>query len=324
MKAGIVIGVDLGGTHVRAGAFNSEGQLLAARQVPIQAAQGPQVGLQRIRDLIEAVWDLSKNKALLGIGVGSTGPVDPQRGIINNPFTLPGWENVSIVAWLSEAFRVPVTLENDADVAALGEYWRGAGRSVRRLYAVTAGTGIGTALIIDGQIYRGMDGLHPEGGHIILDPAGPPCYCGGRGCWESLCAAPAIAQQARQANLRDSLLLELAEGDSERIDARLVAEAARRGDPIALAVMDRVAYYFSLGIVNVILALTPEMIVLGGGVMKSADLFMPRLRQTIASHAVILPAEKVRLEVAQLGDYAGLYGAAYTIWSTLNSKMEVK
>jgi len=320
MKTGIVIGVDLGGTYVRAGAFDSQGCLLAAREMPIRAAQGPQAGLQRIQDLIEMVWKISEKRPLLGIGIGSTGPVDPQRGIINNPFTLPGWENVSIAAWLEQAFHVPITLENDADVAALGEYWRGVGQSVPRLYAVTVGTGIGTALILDGQIYRGMDGLHPEGGHIILDPAGPACYCGANGCWESLCSGPAIARQARQADLRGSLLLEMSGGNLDEIDARLVAEAARAGDAVALAIVDRVAHYFALGIVNVILSITPEMIVLGGGVMKSADLFLPRLRQTLASHSVILPAERVRIEVAQLGNYAGLYGAAYTIWSTLNPR----
>ncbi len=324
MKTSVVIGVDLGGTNVRAGAFDPEGRLLAAHQAPIQAAEGPQAGLERMRDLIETVWRLSNRDRLLGIGVGSTGPVYPQQGIINNPFTLPGWENVSVVDWLNRAFGVPVTLENDADVAALGEYWQGAGRGISRLYAVTAGTGIGTALILDGRIYRGMDGLHPEGGHIILDPDGPPCYCGGHGCWESLCAAPAIAQQARQANLRGSLLLELAEGDPEKIDARLVAQAARQGDAIALNIVDKVAYYFGLGIVNIILTITPQMIVLGGGVMKSADLFMPRLRQTIAAHSVILPADQVRIEIAQLGDYAGLYGAAYTICSTLESTLDVE
>ncbi len=317
MSDEIVIGVDLGGTHVRAGAFTSGGEMLAVKETPIEAARGPETGLLRIQHLIEVVWKESGAQALLGIGVGSTGPTDPIRGVINNPFTLPGWENVPIIARLRNAFDVPVTLENDADVAALGEYWRGAGQSIRRLYAVTVGTGVGTALILDGQIYRGMDGLHPEGGHVILDPSGPPCYCGAHGCWESLCAAPAIARQARQTDLSNSILLGMAGGDLEKIDARLVAEAARLGDPSACAIMDKVAFYFSLGIINVIHSITPEMIVLSGGVMKSADLFLPHLNKAIAAHSVMIPSNQVRIAPAQLGNYAGLYGAAYTIWSTL-------
>jgi glucokinase len=317
LSSEIVIGIDLGGTHVRAGAFTSNGEMLAVQETPIEAARGPEPGLRRIQNLIEAIWNASGAKMLLGIGVGSTGPIDPIHGMINNPFTLPGWENVPISAWLRNAFDVPVALENDADVAALGEYWRGAGQSIQRLYAVTVGTGVGTALILDGQIYRGMDGLHPEGGHVILDPSGPPCYCGAHGCWESLCAGPAIARQARQADLHHSILLEMAGGDVEKIDARLVAEAARLGDPPACAIIDKTAHYFSLGIINVIHSITPEMIVLGGGVMKSADLFLPHLSKAIAAHSIMIPAHRVRIAPAQLGNYAGLYGAAYTIWSTI-------
>lgn len=316
MSIPVVIGVDLGGTYVRAGAVTAQGELLTVQEVPIEAERGPQVGLARIRDLIQEVWHSSQAAKLVGIGIGSTGPVDPIRGVINNPFTLPGWANVPICAYLQETFHVPITLENDADVAALGEYWRGAGQGVSRLYAVTVGTGVGTALILDGQIYRGMDGNHPEGGHIVLDPNGPPCYCGARGCWESLCAGPAIAQRARQAELGHSLLLELAQGDPEKIDARLVAEAARAGDPIARRVIEETAHYFSLGIVSLIFAIFPKMIVLSGGVMKSADLFLPHLKEVLKAHSAMIPADQVRIELAQLGYYAGLYGAAYTIWST--------
>lgn len=319
MKESIVIGIDLGGTHVRAGAFDSDGNLLAMRETPIEARRGADAGLQRIAQLIEQVWQESGARKLNGIGIGCTGPVDVVLGVINNPYTLPGWENVPIVARLQERFGVPVTLENDADVAALGEYWRGAGQSIRRLYAVTVGTGVGTALILDGQIYRGLNNAHPDGGHMVIDPSGPPCYCGANGCWESLCAGPAIARMAQQADLSGSALLMMANGEREKIDARMVAEAARAGDPLAGRLIEKAAYYFSLGIVNVITLFVPEMIVLSGGVMRSADLFLPVLRKVIARHSVMVPAMDVRIEPAQLGAYAGLYGAAYTIWSKWKS-----
>ncbi len=316
------IGIDLGGTIVRAGAVDGQGLLLAAREIPIEAARGPEPGLKSIQELVEQVLGESGADSLAGIGIGSTGPVDPVRGTIHNPYTLPTWENVPITGWMQKAFGVPVTLENDADAAALGEYWRGAGRSVKRLFAVTVGTGVGTALIQDGQIYRGMDGLHPEAGHILLDPSGPPCYCGAHGCWESLCAGPSIVREVSGMDLSHSALLQMADGDRDRIDARMVAGAARIGDPVARQAIEKAAHYFGLGIVNVIIAFLPEMIVLSGGLMKSSDLFLPAARQAIRTHSVMIPAGEVRLLPAQLGYHAGLYGAAYTIWSMENGQTD--
>jgi glucokinase len=310
----VIVGVDLGGTIVRAGAFDSGGKLLVMRETPIEAARGPELGLRKIQGLIEQVLAESERKTLVGIGIGSTGPLDPVQGTINNPFTLPTWENVPIIGWMRDVFHVPVTLENDADAAALGEYWQGAGRDAKRLYAVTVGTGIGTALIIDGQVYRGLDGSHPEGGHMVLDPAGPHCYCGMNGCWESLCAGPAIERQAREADLTGSRLLQLSNGDREQIDARLVFDAARTGDQVGLAIVERVSHYFTQGILNIAILFVPDVIVLSGGVMRSADLLLPPLQQTLQAYRDMVPAYRIQIAPAQLGYYAGLYGSAYTIF----------
>lgn len=316
------IGVDLGGTIVRAGAVDAGGRLLSLREVPIQAERGPETGLRTIQDLIGQVYAGSGAGSLEGIGIGCTGPLDSLRGTIHNPYTLPTWENVPITDWMQAAFHVPVTLENDADVAALGEYWCGAGRSVKRLFAVTLGTGVGTALIQDGQIYRGIHGLHPETGHMLLDPSGPACYCGAHGCWESFCSGPSIVRDVLGSDLSNSSLLRMAGGDPERVDARMVAEAARAGDPVSCRAIEKAARYFGLGIANVIIAFLPEMIVLSGGLMKSADLFIPAAQQAIQAHSVMVPARDVRLLPAQLGYHAGLYGAAYTIWSRKNGNSE--
>ncbi len=317
MKDRAVVGVDLGGTMVRAGAFDAQGRLLSVCETTIEAQRGADFGLRKIQGLIEQAWAESEAKGLAGIGIGCTGPVDPVKGVINNPFTLPSWENVRILDWMEAAFHVPVTLENDADVAALGEYWQGAGQTARRLYAVTVGTGIGTALIVDGEIYRGLDGSHPEGGHMLLDPNGPLCYCGRRGCWESLCAGPAIERQAREADLTTSCLLQMAAGERNNIEARMVFEAARTGDPTALSIVEHFTHYFIQGLLNVCILFVPEVIVLSGGVMRSANLFLPRLEKALQGYTVMVPAHRVRLSPAKLGYYAGLYGAAYTIWSRL-------
>jgi glucokinase len=310
----VIVGIDLGGTIVRAGAFDSQGKMLVVRETPIEAARGPELGLRKIQRLIEEILAASEAKHLLGIGVGSTGPIDRMRGTINNPFTLPTWENVPIIRWLKDAFHVPVTLENDADVAALGEYWQGAGRNAKRLYGVTVGTGIGTSFILDGEIFRGLDGAHPEGGHMLLDPTGPLCYCEARGCWESLCAGPAIERQAREADLTGSQLLQFSNGNLEKIDGRMIFDAARNGDAIALKIVERVSHYFSQGILNIATLFAPEVIVLSGGVMRSIDFFLPHLQQTLRTCSKMVPADRIQVLPAQLGYYAGLYGSAYTIF----------
>lgn len=297
MSQPIAIGIDLGGTLVRVGAFDLEGQLIGQNEASI-ASTPPESGIRLIECLIQATADSVNASSLLGIGIGATGPVDAVHGIINNPYTLEGWSNVPIVERLNKTFNVRVRLENDADAAALGEYWQGAGRNAKRLYAVTVGTGVGTSLIVDGEIYRGVDGSHPEGGHQLIDPNGPECYCGHRGCWESLISGSAISSQAR---------------DTLNMDAGSIAEAARAGNPAALAIMQKAARDFSLGIVNIISLFVPDVLVLSGGVMKSADLFLPTLEQTLKTPNPMVPFDRVHILPAQLGYYAGLYGGAYMI-----------
>ena len=310
----IVIGIDLGGTNVRVGAVTLQGELLTAREAPIEAARGPQLGLTRIMDLIDGVQTECGDAPLLGIGIGCTGPVDREHGMVQNPYTLPTWENVDILRPLTERYRVPATLENDADAAALGEAWMGAGKGVERLAAVTVGTGIGTAFIYRGQIYRGFEGYHGEGGHILLDPNGPECYCGARGCWEMLAAGPAIALQAREvAAAEPTRMLDLAGGELDKITAFHLAQAAREGDPAALRLAERIATYLAWGMVNLITLLMPDCVVLGGGVIESFDVFEPTFRRVLYRHNVMAPIERVRIERARLGSRAGMLGAARAI-----------
>jgi glucokinase len=314
MSTSAYIGIDLGGTNVRAGAVTAEGKLLRWRDTRIEARQGPAAGLERIANLIEQV----RSEAAVdvkAIGIGSTGPLDRQRGAIQNPYTLPTWEDVDIASPLRARFNVPVTLENDADAAALGEAWLGAGRGVERMLMVTVGTGIGTAFIQNGQIYRGMDGIHPEGGHIPIDPSGPQCYCGAKGCWESLASGPAIGAYAREITLQSSTsLLAQAGNDPEKIDAALVARAAREGDRLARQVVEHSAAYLALGLVNVMQLFVPDCVILTGGVMRSFDLFEPHLRKIITQHSIMSPLDKIPLRLAVLDQQAGIFGAARAAW----------
>jgi glucokinase len=332
------IGIDLGATTLRLGAFLPNGELLADQQTGIRAEQGPEAGVERILEgcaslITQVSGQGMPASGLLGIGIGSTGPTDSIRGRLLNPLTMPGWLDVPLVEPLESRFSVPACLENDAAAAALGEYWQGAGRvasddpdepesqPVSRLYAVTVGTGIGTAFICDGQVYRGADGYHPEGGHLIVDPSGPRCYCGANGCWESLSSGSAIAHHAREAletappglETPGALLLSLAGGDPGRVTAEIVCQAARQGDPLAVQVIERAAQAFALGLHSILMLFYPDLVVLSGGVMRSLDLFLPAIERVIASADGYIPASRVRIQPARLGYYAGIYGAAYAI-----------
>ena len=307
---GILIGIDLGGTNIRAGAVTSDGQLLNWKDAPIEAARGPEAGLQAITRLVDEVI-AQAGQPVLALGVGSTGPLDRQRGCIQNPYTLPGWEDVDIVTPLRERFDVPVALENDADVAALGESWAGSGRGVKRMVMLTIGTGVGYALILNGEIYRGLGGEHPEGGHIPIDPSGPECYCGAHGCLESLVAGPAIARFAIESEkARTSPFLQKTASDPQKIEAEVIFDGARQGDAFCCELVDRTANYIALGLVSVIMMNLPDCIVLTGGILRSYNMLEDKIRATLVKYDVIVPAKKVQIQLSQLGQGAGLYGAA--------------
>lgn len=317
-QGNFVVGIDLGGTNVRAAVVSQRGEIKAWAQTPIEAARGVEQGIQRIQNLIRQVMEQAGIRQIAGIGFGSTGPIDREKGFIQNPYTLPGWENVDIRTPLSRAFDAPLVMENDADAAALGEAWLGSGKGASRFALVTVGTGVGTAFILDDRIYRGMDGEHPEAGHQVLDPNGPPCYCGARGCLESLASGPSIADCARrliQQHPDSSLALLHQRG--EIIEATHVTEAARQGDWLAQKIIGEAGRYIALGLVNLILFYLPECIALGGGVMKNYDLFFPHIQQVLGQHDVVVPTRRVRLVPASLGNKAGVLGAARAIWLEL-------
>lgn len=320
MSEAMVIAVDLGGTMVRVGALSTQGTLLLVEQDEIEAIKGPHAGIQKICNLIEEVAGKCGG-SFGGIGISCTGPLDLKAGVIQNPYTLPTWDQVPIVREIQNKFDVPVVLENDADAAALGEYWQGAGRGMARVYAVTVGTGIGTALVLNGKVLRGLNDFHPEGGHHVIDPAGPLCYCGMHGCWESLASGTAITQQARLAlkTAPDSLLMEMVAGNPEEINTHLVAKAAIAGDATAQRVISKAATYLGLGITNVVMFFMPDIIILSGGVMQSAELFLPQIHTTLAAISEFVPTGKIEVMQAQLGYHANLYGAAYSILQRLNN-----
>ena len=315
---GYAIGIDLGGTNVRVGAVTPQGRLLAAKSTLINASQSPKVGLEKILSLITTVRGQMTEDPLIAIGVGSTGPIDRERGLIQNPYTLPTWSDVDILSFLSQRLNVPSILENDADAAALGEAWVGAGKGYKNIVQVTVGTGIGVGFIQNGQIFRGKNGIHPEGGHMILDLNGPIDYCGAHGCWEILASGPAMERLAQKIGAKQGgVMLQMCNNELETLNGQMIVKAARMGDPAAISVITQMGQYHGIGIVNLLLTYLPDCIVLGGGVMKEFDLFLPQINLVLAQHNIMVPATEIKILSSQLGGQAGIFGAAYAALSLL-------
>jgi len=291
------IGVDIGGTKIAVAAVDGAGRVHARTATPTEPGRGFAAGVERVGDLIAATLARAGWAAgdLRGVGVGCTGPVDPRRGTVHNPFTLPTWDGGDLVTPLRDRFGVPVRLENDADAAALGEATFGAGRGADPVVMLTFGTGVGFAAVVGGRVYRGAGGGHPEFGHVVIDPGGPPCYCGASGCLESLASGTAVGAAGRAAGFAD---------------ARAVFRAAAAGDAAAAAVVFRATTAAAAGAWAAAHAFLPERLVLGGGVMDDHfDLFAAAIRGRLAA-ATAVPGGRVVVCAAALGADAGTVGAA--------------
>lgn len=303
-----VVGIDIGGTNLRALAVADDGGIQARVTAATTPERGPEATIAELVAMIRRL-ETETGRAATALGIGVTGPVDPFTGIVTNPFTLGGWPPTDLLQPFRETFGVPVAIDNDANVAAVGEGWLGAGRGYRRLAMVTIGTGLGVASLVDGVVQRGVDGRHGEAGHMVLDPAGPACYCGANGCWEVLASGTAIGRRARAAWAESGLLRQLAEGDRERVDAGMVFAAAAQGDAAAAALVEDAARWIGLGLVNLAATVTPDVFILAGGVARQLEALRPRIEAVLRRQVVMIPTD-IPLVQAALGDDAGAIGAA--------------
>lgn len=300
----MIAAVDIGGTKIAAGMVDEWGRVLAKAASPTNAAAGYRKGIEQVTGLLREA-EVASGEQISGIGIGSTGLVYPISGEFGDVDFLPGWEGNNPVQDLEKIFSVRVALENDGDASALAESAWGAGKGKSRLIYVTVGTGIGGGIILDGQLYRGVEKSHPEIGHHVVDASGPPCSCGFRGCWEAMAAGPAMEAwyEAETAS----------KGLRRRGTAREICELALTGEPFAVGAVEREGYYLGLGLANLIGLFVPDAIVLGGSVMKSASQLLPIIRKTIASGCRFVPFEKTEIALASLGEDANLIGAA-RVW----------
>lgn len=314
MARRLVVGIDLGGTKVAAGIADLDGNILGELEQPTDTRSAESC----VDQLVGVVRELADRQAgegeLCGIGIGVPGVTESEAGLVVWAPNLPGWRNIPLGERLRDVYDVPVFVENDVDVAVLGEWWRGAGKGARNVMLIAVGTGIGGGIIIDGRLYKGSGGVAGAVGWFVIgeDRLFREEYKAG-GCAEALAAGPGIGNRGQQAAESDpsTLMLKLAEGNAENITSRTVFEAAAAGDETAMKVVDDTARYLGVVVANAISLLNPEIVILGGGVGEVGDILLKPLAEIAKAHAQPVSAESVRIVPAVLGNKAGLFGALY-------------
>ncbi|GHO44352.1 ROK family protein [Ktedonospora formicarum] len=310
----LVVGVDLGGTQIRAAAL--QGSTLLSRVSMLTGENGtPERVVPRLfRAVDQALSEAHlSRKEIVGIGIAAPGPLNNRTGVVLSPPNLPGWRNIPLREIFEEQYQLPVYLENDANAGALGEYLFGAGRGSQDMVYLTISTGIGGGVIADGRILEGTAGTAGELGHITVDWRGELCGCGNVGCLEGLASGTGIARRVLEAIGRGEgeELLALARqqnsspGESThetfRVDARLVAQGASMGIPLARRVLDEAAEALGVGLVNIIHLFNPEVIALGGGLMQMGDQLLAPALAIVRRRAMKVPRELARIVSAELG-----------------------
>jgi len=319
----LYLGIDLGGTNLKAIAMTGDGTRLCEMHRLAETEKGPKRLIEKMAALIEDVIGScnASKKQFRAIGVAAAGIVDMQRGICRFLPNLPGWIDIPIVQELSQKVRLDTFLINDVRAMTLAEKRFGAGKGVNNLICLAVGTGIGGGIVIDGSLYFGSEGLACEIGHQIIEPQGPRCTCGSRGCLEALASGSNIAYQAMRIVRQGAatLIRDMVKGDLNLITPEIVADAARQGDRYALEIWEREAYYLGLGLTNMVVVLNPDMIILGGGVAEAFDLLAQGIMATLRER-VKLGHDLDRLQIvkSELKDLAGAIGAA--AWAQVQGK----
>jgi glucokinase len=318
------VGVDLGGTTVTGAVVDvTSGDVLGRHRVPTLAKEGHDAVMARMADLIEAsIAEAGLDaESIGGVGIGAPGVLDLERGVTVFLPNLPGeWRNVPLRAAIEQKVGLPVSLLNDVRSFTLGEKTFGAGRDVNTMVGIAIGTGIGGGLIISGQLHLGLEGTAGEVGHQIIDPYGPRCGCGSRGCLEAFASGPAIAAMALKAITqgRTTRIAELVSYDLNRVTPEVVCRAALDGDAVAQEVYQRAGFYLGIGVANLITIISPQMVVIGGGVAQAGDLLFDPIRRTARESVHVTPFDQVAIVPAELGTDAGLIGAA--VWASLQQE----
>ena len=307
-SSGLVFAADVGGTHIRAAVVDQDGKILLRTKQNTPQANDPD---EIVRALVNAVREGEKlgiANEITAVSVVVPGTVDVEKGMVVRAPNVPSLNGFQLTDALSSELNRSALIENDANAAAVGEMWLGAGRGKRTIVCVTLGTGVGGGIVLDGKLWRGVDGAAAEIGHMCVDPfGGVACGCGSRGCLEVYASATAIVRMTRELKPRYP---ESALDEKEELTSQIIFDAGVAGDELALEVFRRMGVYLGIGLANLINILNPEMIVIGGGLANGWQLFEKNMRQQVAERAFPLLAARVQIVRAACGDDAGLLGAA--------------
>lgn len=309
----LTVGVDLGGTKIQAIAMDGEGTVRAQQRRPTGASRGPEAVMDAVVACVRETVAAVPGAGLERVGIGVAGQVDHATGLVKFAPNLR-WHDVELGQTLARALQVPVQVLNDVQAATYGEWRDGAGRGASDVVGVFVGTGIGGGIIAGGRLLIGAGGSAGEIGHLTVQADGPACSCGNRGCLEALASGWALARRAQEAveaePSRAKALLALAEGRKESLTAAHVAQAFQQGDELARRLMIETADYLAAGLASVINLLSPQVLVLGGGVVEGLPQLVPMVHERAQSRALKAPWRFVRIVQAQLGSQAGAIGAA--------------
>lgn len=303
------VGVDLGGTNIAVGLVNDRYEIIAYNSVPTNANRPAEQIVADIGGAIKSVLEKGgvNDADCSMIGIGAPGICDVERGIVVRSYSL-AWNNVPLITMMKERFDIPVRIDNDANCAALAEVKTGVAKGCKNVVLVTLGTGIGTGIVINGSIYSGLRGSGSEMGHMLIDYDGELCFCGRKGCWDAYASVTALIVQAKRAaaSRPESML-----NSASQITGKSVFDAADKSDVTAKAVINQYCQYLALGVSNIINALAPEMILIGGGVSCQGDRILDPVREYVRKNCFDKREEAMPLiQVASMGNDAGIIGAA--------------
>jgi glucokinase len=310
----LALGIDLGGTKILTAVVDEQGKMLSRDHSITPAKEGQQAVVRSILESASRALDQAQIAAsdLTAIGIGAPGLSNLETGILFTSPNLPGWKDVPLRDIIENELGSKAFLINDANAAAVGELYLGAGRGARNLIYITVSTGVGGGIIIDGKIYTGSIGIAGELGHMVIDDEGPACNCGNRGCWETLASGTALAREARHRINEGTAtsILKYADGNIEKINAEAIHEAAQAGDKLAKELIGQTAYYLGVGMANLINIFNPEVIVIGGGLSNMGDMLLKPAFEEAGGRAFKQSYQAVRFARAELGRDSGVRGAA--------------
>jgi glucokinase len=323
-----LIGVDIGGTNIKLALVDKKARLRGKRTFSTTSFKGKSALINGIVSQIEDLISSQglKKKDIIGVGMGAPGAVDIRTGTVHYLTNIPDWREVPLGSILTERLGIPVFVDNDVNVMALGEVYFGAARGALNLLCITIGTGVGGGLILDGKLYRGSSYAAGEFGHVPINEDGPKCKCGGRACIEAYAGNSYIVRDviARIKGGQKTLIKKIVKGDLSKITPEIISEADHKGDRFAKKVWMDVGEKIGIGLAGVVNLLNMEKIVIGGGVAEAGKILFDSIKRTINKRAMKLPAKTVKIVKAKLGYDAGLIGAATLVLYELGKKNAAK